>query len=60
MAAHQTTRAREKPTGDEEAASTLKLGDFQNVPCLTLSEARLLINVVMEHRKHGAAVKEGE
>lgn len=58
--AQQATRAREKPTGDEEAASTLKLGEFQDVPCLTLSEARLLINVVIEHRKTGSMIKEGE
>lgn len=60
MATHQATRAREKPSGEEEAASTLVLGDFQSVPCLTLSEARLLINVVMKHRKQGSSVKEGE
>jgi len=60
MATHQATRAREKPSSEEEAASILKLGDFQSVPCLTLSEARLLINVVMEHRKQGSSVKEGE
>ncbi|KAI9847186.1 MAG: RNA polymerase B [Sclerophora amabilis] len=46
-----TSRAREKPQGDEEATSELRLGEFQNVPSLTLSEARLVINVVMENRK---------
>ncbi|KAI9778129.1 MAG: RNA polymerase B [Geoglossum umbratile] len=45
------TRAREQPQGDEEAATELKLGEFQNVPTLTLSEARLLINAVLDHRK---------
>ena len=60
MANHVTTRTREKPTGDEEAAQQLKLGEFANVPTLTLSEARLLINAVMSHRKNPPANKEGE
>jgi DNA-directed RNA polymerase II subunit RPB4 len=51
MAAQQTTRTREQPQGDEEASTELKLGEFQNVPTLTLSEARLLINAVLDHRK---------
>lgn len=55
-----TSRTREKPTGDEEAASELKLGEFQHVPTLTLSEARLLINAVMDHRKQQRKVEETE
>ena len=55
-----TSRTREKITGDEEAAADLKLGEFQNVPTLTLSEARLLINAVMEHRKQQRKVEETE
>ena len=55
-----TSRTREKITGDEEAASELKLGEFQNVPTLTLSEARLLINAVMDHRKQQRKVEETE
>ncbi|KAI9869071.1 MAG: RNA polymerase B [Trichoglossum hirsutum] len=51
MAAQPTSRAREQPQGDEEASTELKLGEFQNVPTLTLSEARLLINAVLDHRK---------
>ena len=47
----QTSRTREKPAGDEEATADLKLGEFQGVPTLTLSEARLLINAVIDHRK---------
>ena len=47
----QTSRTREKPAGDEEATVDLKLGEFQGVPTLTLSEARLLINAVIDHRK---------
>ena len=56
----QTSRSREKPTGDEEATTDLKLGEFQNVPTLTLSEARLLINAVMDHRKQQRKVEETE
>ena len=55
-----TSRSREAPTGDEEATSELKLGEFQNVPTLTLSEARLLINAVMDHRKQQRKVDETE
>ncbi|MCJ1408923.1 RNA polymerase B [Ptychographa xylographoides] len=54
------SRARELPTGDEEATTDLKLGEFQNVPTLTLSEARLLINAVMDHRKLQRKVEETE
>ena len=60
MSTHATSRTREKPAGDEEVAQQLKLGEFQNVPTLTLSEARLLINAVMGHRKQGPPQKEGE
>lgn len=55
-----TAREREQPQGDEEASSELKLGQFQNVPSLSLSEARLLINTVMKHRKETREVKETE
>ena len=55
-----TSRTREKITGDEEATADLKLGEFQNVPTLTLSEARLLINAVMDHRKQLRKVEETE
>ncbi|KAI9819533.1 MAG: RNA polymerase B [Pycnora praestabilis] len=55
-----TSRTREQPQGDEEAAMELKLGEFQNVPTLTLSEARLLINAVMDHRKQQRKVEETE
>jgi len=53
-----TSRAREKPAGGEEAGEELKLGEFQNVPSLSLSEARLLINAVMDHRKQQRKVEE--
>ena len=61
MAHHApTSRIREAPAGDEEATAELKLGEFQNVPTLTLSEARLLINAVMDHRKQQRKVDETE
>lgn len=49
------TRPRTKPLGDEEASAVLNLGEFNNVPSLSLSEARLLINTVMDHRRKGTA-----
>jgi len=55
-----THRTRELPAGDEEASTDLKLGEFQNVPTLTLSEARLLINAVMDHRKSQRKVEPTE
>ncbi|KAL8873023.1 MAG: hypothetical protein Q9174_001442 [Haloplaca sp. 1 TL-2023] len=55
-----TARTREKPSGDEEATADLKLGEFQHVPTLTLSEARVLINAVIDHRKARGKVDETE
>ena len=60
MATAPSSRARERPGGEEEATADLKLGEFQNVPTLTLSEARLLINAVMDHRKQQRQVNETE
>ncbi|RPA77944.1 hypothetical protein BJ508DRAFT_416773 [Ascobolus immersus RN42] len=45
-----TARAKESAHIDEEAGSTLRLGEFQNVPSLTLSETRELIKAVLQHR----------
>ncbi|KMU81182.1 polymerase 2 polypeptide D [Coccidioides immitis RMSCC 3703] len=42
---------RELPQNELEASSQLKLGEFQNVPTLSLSEARLVINKVLDLRK---------
>jgi DNA-directed RNA polymerase II subunit RPB4 len=53
-----TARAREQPGGDEEAGAELNLGEFQHVPSLSLSEARLLITVVMDKRKERVAREE--
>ncbi|KAI9677930.1 MAG: RNA polymerase B [Trizodia sp. TS-e1964] len=57
----QTSRTREQPQGDEEASSDLKLGEFDGVPTLSLSEARVIITALQEHRKTKAReVKETE
>jgi len=45
------SRPKRPITGDEEASSTLRLGEFQNVPTLNLSEARVIINAVTTRRK---------
>ncbi|KAI4274462.1 MAG: hypothetical protein LQ337_003918 [Flavoplaca oasis] len=55
-----TSRTREKPSGDEEATTELKLGEFQGVPTLSLSEARLLINAVLDNRRKLRKVNETE
>ena len=55
-----TSRKKEKPSGDEDIGRELKLGEFEGVPSLTLSEARLLINAVMDHRKLKRKVEETE
>ncbi|KAK8197226.1 RNA polymerase Rpb4 [Phyllosticta capitalensis] len=59
------TQRRRRPkgegAGDEEAGQELKLGEFQNVTTLTLSEARLIIDAIVEHRKkHNIALNETE
>ncbi|EOD50056.1 polymerase ii polypeptide d [Neofusicoccum parvum] len=54
-------RGRGDAAGDEEAGVDLKLGEFQNVTTLTLSEARLIIDAIVEHRKkHKIALNETE
>jgi hypothetical protein len=45
-----TSRSREAPQGDEEAAAELKLGEFQDVDALTHSEAALVINALVQKR----------
>jgi len=47
-----TSRPRPHVAGDEEASSTLSLGEFQTVPSLSLSEARILIKAVLDYRKN--------
>lgn len=48
---HSASRPKRPPTGDEEAAAVLKLGEFDNVPTLNLSEARTIINAVVARRR---------
>lgn len=46
-----TSRTRQAPEGDEEAATELKLGEFQDVDALTHSEAALVINALVAKRR---------
>ena len=55
-----TSRAREQVGGDEEATSDLKLGEFQNVHSMSLSEARALIIAILAHRATTKKVEETE
>lgn len=48
-----THRQRAPPQGELEAASTLRLGADHNAHTLTLSEARLIINKVLENKRGG-------
>lgn len=48
-----THRKRVVPQADLEAASILRLGEDQNTHTLTLSEARLVINKVLENKRRG-------
>lgn len=44
-------RHRDRIATEEEAGSTLNLGDFQHVHCLSMSEARLIVLAIFEHRR---------
>jgi DNA-directed RNA polymerase II subunit RPB4 len=46
-----TARSKPPPPGEEEAGAVLKLGEFQDVDTLTLSEAALVINALMAKRR---------
>ena len=46
-----TSRPKPPPAGEEEAGSVLKLGEFENVETLTLSEASLVIHALMNRRR---------
>ena len=50
-AANPSSRAREAPGGDEEATASLKLGEFADIPTLSLSEAKILIDAVKSSRR---------
>ncbi|KAI1373633.1 RNA polymerase Rpb4 [Hypoxylon crocopeplum] len=47
-----TSRAKAEPTDKDEATSVLKLGEFQDVDTLTLSEAALVINALVAKRRN--------
>lgn len=49
---HQrSSRPKPPPPGNEEASSTLNLGEFQDVDTLTLSEAALVLNALVSKRR---------
>jgi DNA-directed RNA polymerase II subunit RPB4 len=52
-------RTRERITYDEEAGSSLRLGDFQHVHCLSISEARLLVDAIFDARRKSGKPKAG-
>ncbi|KAI0110057.1 HRDC-like protein [Daldinia grandis] len=47
-----TSRSRAPPAGNEEATTVLKLGEFQDVDTLTLSEASLVIHALVAKRRN--------
>ncbi|KAJ8126884.1 hypothetical protein O1611_g6750 [Lasiodiplodia mahajangana] len=49
---HQTSRAKAIAAGNEEASTTINLGEFQDVDTLTLSEAALVINALVSKRRN--------
>ena len=49
--APRTSRPKPTAPGNEEAGSTLQLGEFQDVDTLTLSEASLVINALVSKRR---------
>lgn len=49
---HQTSRAKAIAAGNEEASTTINLGEFQEVDTLTLSEAALVINALVSKRRN--------
>jgi len=53
----QTARTKEQIHGDEEAGVELKLGEFEGVYSLTLSEAREVISAIFTHRKEQGKYK---
>src|SRR4051812_45632166 len=46
-----TSRSKPPPPGEEEASAVLRLGEFDDVDTLTLSEAALVINALMSKRR---------
>jgi hypothetical protein len=57
----QTSRSKPVPAGNEEASTVLNLGEFQDVDTLTLSEASLVINALVNKRRiEGKDVEKNE
>ncbi|KAK3299106.1 HRDC-like protein [Chaetomium fimeti] len=46
-----TSRSKPPPPGEEEAGAVLKLGEFEGVDTLTLSEASLVIDALILKRR---------
>ena len=44
------SRRRPPPTGDEETTAILRLGEFEQVPCLSVSEANVILQKVIDKR----------
>ena len=44
------SRRRPLPTGDEETTAILRLGEYEDTPCLSVSEANVLLQRVIEWR----------
>lgn len=51
----KTSRPKPPPPGNEEASTVLNLGEFQDVETLTLSEASLVLNAIVQRRRERAA-----
>lgn len=55
--------SRQSPTSatDIEASTVLKLGDFADIPCLNISEARIILQKTLDTRhQKGAVIRETE
>ena len=50
------SRRRVKQSGDEEATQTIRLGDFTDDQTLSVSEARALLNTLIDRRKDDPSV----
>ena len=48
----QTSRPKPPPPGEEEATDDVKLGEFEGVDTLTLSEANLVIHALVAKRRN--------
>ncbi|PHH61843.1 hypothetical protein CDD81_7771 [Ophiocordyceps australis] len=52
MSTNKMSRPKPPAAGQEEASSTLNLGEFQEVDTLTLSEASLVLNALVAKRRN--------